>query len=528
MRVIIMNRIIIFCFFLFVTLQLQAHRKSLWEINDCSIVQNNLYNSDKTFLTFYGDSRVDETDMSFWLGPIIPDARESIQTFGGYGMTSFMIRNHLEKCLPLNDYKIGIRVGLSMGGNNYKYTYPWLRVNQWAVGAAAIVTLADIKMTVDLLKESKINNLSRIDFDGRFYNIMIIGNYPTRTPKDCQRTNYDPLYCLTFHNYHIPAPNLVNPLTLGSLFSGNPFAVISSIAFTKLWIDTRLSEDVVVSQAVAIQEAGYPTLATNTSTAYVPTKDFIKDLRFPMYSEPEFMQQDGIHPNMKGFAEWSKPIAAELGALKWLQPKTKTSRSYSSNYWIAVQKKLEELKSDLELARLDLVEKERVLSERLARIKEIEEQIRDAEYKQSLVTKRIQKVKEEIIEIDKKIADLDSQITDAKNNYNLEEIARLEKLRLIEEEKKRVLAEEAARLEIERIAAENERVRLENERAAAVRAAEIARQQAEEAKQRQAAIAEQIRLAEIERQRREQAAADAQRRQNEMLALCFFFGICRM
>ena len=178
--------------------------------------------------------------------------------------------------------------------------------------------------------------------------------------------------------------------------------------------------------------------------------------------------------------------------------------------------------------RLDLVEKERVLSERLARIKEIEDQIRDAEYKKTLVTKRIQKVKEEIIEIDKKIADLDSQITDAKNNYNLEEIARLEKLRLIEEEKKRVLAEEAARLEIERIAAENERVRLENERAAAVRAAEIARQQAEEAKQRQAAIAEQIRLAEIERQRREQAAADAQRRQNEMIALCFFFGICRM
>lgn len=71
--------------------------------------------------------------MSFWLGPIIADSEKSIQTFGGYGMPSFMIRNHLEQCLTSNNYKIGTRVGLSMGGNNYKYTYPWLRINQWAV-----------------------------------------------------------------------------------------------------------------------------------------------------------------------------------------------------------------------------------------------------------------------------------------------------------------------------------------------------------------------------------------------------------
>ncbi|MCP5502916.1 MAG: hypothetical protein H7A25_23650 [Leptospiraceae bacterium] len=511
-------------------------------MNHCDTIKirdtknTSLYNSEKTKITFYGDSRMDLVDGGgIWASSTMDQIlnvpystiplyvpqndvppyaeedkfeNEDIQNFGVSGATTGDILEHLNRCFVPDQvkYKVGRRFVYHAGGNNFLHAIaPSLALSEskkghkllpvalgWIFEEAKKSVRSELEQIVTILK----NNSSET-VDGK-KDVLVVGGYPalfwyTPVPPD------NKTYIIN---------NLVNP------FAQNPDKINGYLFF--------LNATLYISVGLSQMEGDYQGIAERHKVHYLKVWDEMYDV---LYIAPDL-----IHPNGLGFNKWGSVVGKKLREIKFHTEKKSIEFTSTGNQWFDKEIRLRIARDDLEEKLSELKKKKAELELRERNLKEIQDKIREAEYKISLVKKRIEKVDSQITETKSKIAALDLQIEEARQQGKLEEEKILAEQKKQEEERLIQLEIEKQKAEAARLEEERQKQLLAIQQAEAARKAEVARQEAEAARLSILAAQERERQAtEAARKAAEEAeAARIEQERINLIAACFFLGICHL
>jgi hypothetical protein len=481
--------------------------------------ENIVFDLAKTKITFYGDSRMDfvntpgygNSSMDRILNepyngvPVPSDQAfsfENIQNLSVGGWESWQVRQHVEECFKekySKNYKTAKRFVVHAGGNNLIVAaiasyHAYKFMSKTAYGRALLpLTIAvyfeftkenirtDMRAILDQLNTPASNTAT-----GKT-DILVVGGYPAK-------------------HWYSPFPGSTStPGSTPKLKELNP-------------LQAYLDYGLYLTLGLYQLESDYSSIANSHNAYFISVWDAM--------STEDYMLFDLIHPNEAGFKKWGSVVGNKLREIKFnstIVPKTITS---TGNRWKDAESQYQFVKDDLEIKLADYEAKKAELKIRLDKLKEIEDQVRDAQYKLSLINQRIDKLDGQIADTKAKISSLNDQIADARLQGRLEEEQILaEQIRqaqeiLNQQELERQQAE-AARIEQER-----QNAILAQQQAEAARQLEITRQQEEAARLALEDAKKKEQLAKAAAEAEAKRAEDEKRR-NEAILLCFFLKVCK-